>query len=299
MTIRLPAFLEARRRGWTPPPADLAAWRAALPPHDTMPGARRRGARVALRFATGARATGVLLRGATPGPAVLALHEHGGAFARGWGKLARPGAHYHGAAPLRALHAAGFTVLSLDAIGFGARQAGGYEGQQALAAAAMGLGWSLAGITAAEDVQAARWLAAQPGVTSVGAFGFSFGGFRAWQALALSPDLAAAASIGWMACRDDMLAPGAPFLRGQSAFHFLHPGCEADYPDLAALSAPKPLMLRVGRGDPHMPEPSVRRAFDRISARHPALDAGLHDGAHSCPRAVLAQAVRFLGRTLG
>ncbi|WOI57769.1 hypothetical protein [Palleronia sp. LCG004] len=294
MIDRLPDFLEIRRRGWTGPPADLSAWRATLPPHDGLPEVRRRGIRVAFRFATGARATGVFLRGERPGPAILALHEHGGDFVRGWGKLARPSAHYHGLAPLRAIRAAGLSVLCLDAVGFGARWSGGYEAQQALAAGAMGLGWSLAGITAAEDMQAARWLASLDGVTSVGAFGFSFGGFRAWQVLALSKAVSAAASIGWMACRADMLAAGSPFLRGQSAFHFLHPGIAADYPDLAAAAAPKPLFLRVGRGDRHMPEASAARAFARIASLHPTVDAGFHDERHTCPRDVLTASIDFL-----
>lgn len=147
-------------------------------------------------------------------------------------------------------------------------------------------------------MQAARWLAAQTGVSSVGTFGFSFGGFRAWQALALSRHVDAAASISWMACRADMLAAGGPFLRGHSAFHFLHPGISADYPDLAALAAPKPLFLRVGQNDRHMPETSARQAFDRIAAVHPGVDAGFHGEGHTCPVPVLEDAVAFLVREL-
>ncbi|SER95732.1 Alpha/beta hydrolase family protein [Tranquillimonas rosea] len=308
----------ARRRGqvadWRA--AVLAAWRDLLPPHDAPPEGEAHGERVRLTYATGAEAEGrlILPDGPGPHPGLLLLHDHGGRFDDGHARMFAdgPGADararfYGGAAPAEVLRAAGFAVLCLDAIGFGGRWHGGYEGQQRLAAALSGLGWSLAGVTAAEDAQAARWLAEHPAVDAarVGAFGFSFGGFRAWQAAALCPALGAVASAGWMACRADLMRPGAPLLAGHSAFHFLHPGLShrADFPDLAGLSR-APLFLRSGRGDRHMPEDSVAAAWAQIAAIRAAAgdtapDNAFHPHGHTCPPDVLHDAAAFLRAHLG
>lgn len=326
----LPAFFETRRGHL---PMDLAfafergpfpvwarrlmrVWHAGLPLLNGSVHGRLEGAEVTLNFATGARAAGrfVLPAGQGPHPAVLLLHDHGGRFDVGWRKLfdepstvESRARHYDGQIPADAFLEAGFAVLCLDALGWGGRQSGGYEGQQALAANAMGLGWSLAGLVAAEDVQAAAWLAAHPDIDArrIGAFGFSFGGFRAWQVAGLSPHVSAHASLSWMACRADLMRPGGPLLAGQSAFYMLHPqvSARADFADLAGLAGRKPQFYRSGRGDRHMPEDSVLRAWGQIeritgAAGGPAPDTGFHDEGHTCPRTALDQAVAFLRQQL-
>lgn len=293
----------------------LGEWRAGLPPHDS-PAEGDLAENIRLRLATGAETKGrfLLPEGPGPHPGVLLLHEHGGAFDIGWQKLfdtpesAESRARlYGGIAVAQALRDAGFAVLCLDALGFGSRNAGGYPAQQALAANAMALGWSLAGIIAAEDAQAALWLAAHPAIdpARIGAFGFSFGGYRAWQLAALCPHVTAMASIGWMATRASLMRPGAPLLQGHSAFSFLHPGIDprADFPDLAGLAADRPMFFRSGRGDRHMPEDGVAKAWDRIAriakaAGGPRPDTGFHDMGHSCPPAQTDAAIRFLCRHL-
>lgn len=288
------------------------AWHASLPLWTGAATGEVVGDTVTLRFPSGAQAIGRYSRppGDGPFPAILLLHEHGGQFETGWEKLfateastATQAVLYDGRAPAEAFLAAGFAVLCVDALGWGRRNCGGYEAQQALAANAMGLGWSLAGIVAAEDAQAAAWLAARPEIdaTRVGAFGFSFGGMRAWQVAALSPAISAMASLSWMGRRTDLMAKGMPLLRGQSAFYMLHPtlAARADFPDLAGLAAPKPMFFRSGRGDRHMPEASVRAAWNQINqiataAGGPAPDTGFHEAGHTCPRASLSQAVAFL-----
>ncbi|RVV97543.1 hypothetical protein EKE94_13470 [Mesobaculum littorinae] len=322
----LPDYLEARRRalpydlGWRPD-TDPAAWREGLraiwrdllPPIGATGTAAPDGA-VALRHATGAVATGrlTLPPGPGPHPGVVLFHEHGGAFATGWEKLhdhpasARTrAALYGGRAVARACAAAGMATLTCDAPCFGRRQAGGHAGQQALAASATALGWSLAGLAAAEAAGAADWLAAHPRIARVGTFGFSMGAVGAWSAAALSPRVAATAALGWMACRADLMAPGRPLLAGHSAWHFVHPGLShrADFPDLAGLGADRPMFLRSGRGDRHMPEVSVAQAWHRIAAiaavsgaRPP--DTAFHDAGHTCPPATLDEAVAFLAHHL-
>lgn len=291
-------------------------WLRSLPEWDAAASGCVNEERVTLSFASGAQACGryVCPRGDGPFPAVLLLHEHGGAFETGWEKMvthpssvATQDKLYEGVAPASTFLDAGFAVLCVDALGWGRRQYGGYDGQQALAANALGLGWSLAGIVASEDAQAAAWLAARPEIDAsrIGAFGFSFGGFRAWQVAALSPKISASASLSWMACRAHLMAHGMPLLKGQSAFYMLHPALagRADFPDLAGLGAHKPSFFRSGRGDPHMPEGSVTAAWQGIAAiaaetGGPAPDTAFHDAAHTCPSRCLDDAIRFLAHHL-
>ncbi|SLN27514.1 Dienelactone hydrolase family protein [Aquimixticola soesokkakensis] len=293
-----------------------ALWRSSLPPcRGPATGSCDTGA-VVLGFASGAQAEGRLQlpEGAGPFPAVLLLHDHGGRFDIGWRKMwddplsaDTRGALYDGVAVAQALVEAGFAVLCMDALGWGERQSGGYAGQQALAANALGLGWSLAGLVAAEDLQAARWLAAHPKIDAarIGTFGFSFGGFRAWQLSALSRDIRAAVSLSWLACRRDMMVAGAPLLAGQSAFYMLHPALAGrlDFPDMAALALRAPLFLRSGQSDRHMPTDSVARAYGALDAMADAgavarADSGFHTAGHQCPAPVIAQAIAFLDRSL-
>ena len=167
-----------------------------------------------------------------------------------------------------ALAARGYAVLAADALGWGSRQGNGYVAQQALAANLMQFGLTLAGVIAAEDAQMARWLARHPAVDPrrVGVLGFSFGGFRAWQAAALCPEVSAGVAVGWMGRLCDLMRPGGNQLRGQSAFCMLHPalGGRLDYPDVAGLAAPKPMLFMSGAATGHFP-PAVAEAAYRGS----------------------------------
>lgn len=323
----LPDFLEVRRQNLTfdlafatwQGPFDvwqrecLKLWRSTLPPTDPAPELiKKSGDRITLKFATGAETSGCLKRPPNtpaPYPAILLLHDHGGYFELGWEKLfANPKSRdyqktfYGGRSPAEVFLEQGFAVMCVDALGWGSRYQGGYSQQQALAANAMGLGWSLAGLVASEDIQAAQWLACQPDIDAnrIGAFGFSFGALRAWQLAALSPLIKTAASLSWMAERQALMAPDAPLLRGQSAYYFLHPfiSNRLDFPDMAGLAAKKPLFFRSGEGDRHMPVDSVTSAWNKITgicteANGPVPDVRLHDKAHTCPEECLHEAASF------
>jgi dienelactone hydrolase len=237
--------------------------------HDESAGGLR--LRVRAAFPTGAITEALMLLPPGPGPhpAVLLLHDHGSAFAIGKEKMVTPwddpaGAayaaawqarHYDGVSLGDALVARGFVVLAADALGWGSRQGNGYEAQQAVAANLMQFGLTLAGVIAAEDAQLARWLAQHPAVDAcrVGVLGFSFGGYRAWQAAALCAEVTAGVAASWMGRLGDLMRPGGNQLRGQSAFAMLHPalGGRLDYPDVAGLAAPKPMLFLSGRQDRH------------------------------------------------
>ncbi|CAL9389200.1 hypothetical protein SUDANB58_01219 [Streptomyces sp. enrichment culture] len=240
------------------------------------------------------RVPGVLLtpHGTGPFPAVLLLHDHGSRFDIGKEKLVRPWYDDTRLASARQwtrqcyggrflgdeLARRGHVVLCLDALGWGERGPLVYERQQALASNLYHLGSSLAGLLAREDERAAAFLAGLDRVDArrVAALGFSLGGYRAWQAAALSDAVTAAASVCWMTGLKGLTVPGNNTLRGQSAFHMLHPGLARylDIPDVASLAAPKPMLFLNGGRDPLFTPEGVRAAHARLRAVWGSLHAG-------------------------
>lgn len=278
--------------------------------------------RLRITFPTGATGEALMLvpAGEGPCPAVLLLHDHGSDFAIGKEKVLAPWddpaaaaaaadwqARLYGGVSLgHALAARGFVVLAADALGWGSRAGNGYAAQQALAANLMQFGLTHAGLVAAEDAQLARWLArcGEVDPARVGVLGFSFGGFRAWQAAALCPEIAAGVAAGWMGRLADLMRPGGNQLRGQSAFAMLHPGLggRLDYPDVAGLAAPKPMLFLSGRHDRHFPAAAVDTAFADLrriwqaAGAEAALKTAFTDAGHVFPPAAQALAFDFLER---
>ncbi|MEU9733562.1 hydrolase [Streptomyces sp. NPDC048002] len=230
------------------------------------------------------RVRGALLTPDGPGPfpAVLLLHDHGARFDIGKEKCVRPwydgtrlasaqdwaDRHFSGRFPGDELARRGHVVLCLDAPGWGDRGPITYDRQQALAAGFYQLGSSLAGLMAREDVRAARFLAGLRRVRRVAAVGFSMGAHRAWQTAALTDDVAACAAVGWMTGLRAMMTPGHNALRGQSAYYLFHPGLarHLDFPDVASIAAPRPMLLLNGALDPLFPADGVRVAHDKLRA---------------------------------
>ncbi|WP_243740909.1 alpha/beta fold hydrolase [Streptomyces sp. 8K308] len=240
------------------------------------------------------RARGLLLlpHGTGPFPAVLLLHDHGSRFDIGKEKMIRPWAddgrlpsaeswsarYFSGRFVGDELAARGYAVLAVDALGWSDRGPLTYEDQQALAANFYNLGSSLAGLTAYEDVRAAAFLASLPEVDSgrVAALGFSMGAYRAWQLAALSRDVRAAVAVCWMTTLKEMMVPGNNTLRGQSAYHMLHPGIyrHLDIPDIASIAAPRPMLFHAGAEDGLFPPEGVAGAFARMRAVWDSQGAG-------------------------
>lgn len=166
---------------------------------------------------------------------------------------------------------AGFAVLAIDALGWGERSRPGFarDDQQALANHLMQLGHSWAGVIASDDLRAHRWLREQPEIdaTRVAVLGFSMGAFRAWQLAAICQEVSACVAAHWMCRREGLLRPGEHTLVGQSAFSMLHPGlaAELDHPDVAALIAPRPLLLFGSPQDKLFPWDAVQQAWAQLA----------------------------------
>ncbi|GAB7215163.1 hypothetical protein OS42_17740 [Dickeya oryzae] len=119
-----------------------------------------------------------------------------------------------------------------------------------------------------EDTRSLDFLASLRSVDPkrVGVVGFSMGAYRAWQLAALSDKAAATAAVAWMGTYDGLMVPGNNVLRGQSSFYMLHPGLPAhlDFPDVASIAAPRPMLFFNGGKDSLFPQQAVQAAYERM-----------------------------------
>jgi dienelactone hydrolase len=274
----------AARALMLPPDTDAPPWQATV--LDAVDRGSHRALRLSLQLTADSRVFALLLepKARGPHPAALVLHDHGSRFDIGkekmvepWGDPAREEAsrgwaarYFGGRFPGDELARRGHVVLAVDALGWGDRSVPGFqrESQQALACNLMNLGQSWAGLIAWEDLRAVQFLASLPQVDRrrVAAVGFSMGAFRAWQLAALSDEVTATVACCWMATMQGLMVPGNNQLRGQSAFTMLHPGIGRclDYPDVAGLAAPRPMLLQAGAQDPLFPPAVVDEAWGRM-----------------------------------
>lgn len=231
-------------------------------------------------------------KGQGPFPAVLVLHDHGGRYEIGKEKVVRPwGAPpgmaeaseiwvkrlYGGRHIADELSKRGYVCFVTDAINWGERGGGGVRGQEVLASNMMHLGMSFAGTTAWEDQRAAEFLAEQPEVDArrIAAMGLSMGAYRTWQVAGMSDRIVAGVAICYMGTVGTVLTPGMNHTKGSSAYSMLHPGllAELDYPDLASLACPKPMLFYSGRYDRIFPQSGVNEAFAKMRAVWASQDA--------------------------
>jgi len=231
-------------------------------------------------------------------PAALMLHDHGSKFNIGKEKMVKPfgtseddvkklqtaeawsSRFFRGTFPGDELAKRGYVVLSVDALGWGDRSVPGFktDSQQALACNLFNMGSSFAGIIAQEDCRAAKFLASLPQVdkTRVACIGFSMGAFRSWQCAALSDDITAGIAVCWMGTMPGLMVIGNNQLKGQSAYSMLHPYIARylDYPDVAGLAAPKPMLFFNGGDDGLFPVPVVEEAYAKMHKIWEANGAG-------------------------
>jgi len=222
-------------------------------------------------------------KSAGPHPAVLLLHDHGAKFDIGKEKVIEPWndrpeklesarkwvEKYYGNRFIGdELARRGYVCLATDMLNWSDRGGGGYDGQEKLAANLLQLGTSFAGLIAHEDLRAAEFLATQPegDPKRIAAMGLSVGGFRTWQLAALSGRIAVGVSVCWMATGRGLLVPGNNQTTGQSAYTMIHPGLAnfLDYPDVASLACPKPMMFLCGRRDALFPVAAIEESFAKM-----------------------------------
>lgn len=263
-------------------------------------------------------------KAAGPHPAVLLLHDHGAKFDIGKEKVIESGVDkpeklksarewvdkYYGARFLGdELARRGYVCVAMDLMNWSNRGGGGYEEQQSLAANFRQLGASWAGLIAYEDMRTTVLLATRPEVDAkrIAAMGLSLGGFRTWQVAALSDRIAAGVSVCWMATRKGLMVPKQNQTVGQSAFSMTHPGLALylDYPDVASVACPTPIMFLCGNRDHLFPVAVIEEGFAKMRkvwASQQAADAlvtRLYDAPHEFNLTMQRDAFAWLDKVFG
>ncbi|MEY4178049.1 MAG: hypothetical protein RLY70_1623 [Planctomycetota bacterium] len=239
-------------------------------------------------------------------PAIVDLHSHGGMFLFGKEKVVDLGANhptmtryhqanYDGRPTATALARRGYIVLSIDAFMFGERRVlmdedlnrgwdrakysaddvqhlngkcRGKESTLAKALAMAGVTWP--GIVNYDDRRSIDYLQSRPEVDPrrIGCVGISMGGYRSAYLAAMDERIQAACVVGFMATTSAMLQA---HIDTHSWVHFL-PGLHRlmDWPELAALAAPRRLFVQQCSQDRLFPLAAMRESLERIAALYQA-----------------------------
>ena len=319
------------------PPKTAAAWDMEVLGEEQRDGYKAQ--KIAFNINAYSRITAYLLipDGKGPFPTVNALHDHGAHLFIGKEKMIRPfftpeeqdsptkqvlcqeilddadawarqlyDNQYVG--DYLAKH--GYVVFSADAPMWGER--GRKEGvdrnkYDLIAGNMMMLGRDLSAFMTYDDIASTEFLASLPMVDAkrIGCVGCSMGAYRSWMLSALSDRIKAGASICWMITTDAQLT--RRFGRKENGgFANCIPGLRQylDYPHIASLACPKPMLFINGTKDKLFPVPGVQDAFAEMhkvwksQGADNLLDTELWDIPHSCGLKAQEKMLEFLDKNL-
>ena len=204
----------------------------------------------------------------------------------------------------------GYVVLSVDAPMWGER--GRKEGvdrnkYDLIAGNMMMLGRDLSAFMTYDDMASTDFLASLPMVDAkrIGCVGCSMGAYRSWMLSALSDRIRVGASICWMITTDAQLT--RRFGRKENGgFANCFPGLRQylDYPHIASLACPKPMLFINGTKDKLFPVPGVKDAFAEMhkvwksQGADNLLDTELWDIPHSCGLKAQEKMLEFMDKNL-
>ena len=204
----------------------------------------------------------------------------------------------------------GYVVFSADAPMWGER--GRKEGvdrnkYDLIAGNMMMLGRDLSAFMTYDDIASTEFLASLPMVDAkrIGCVGCSMGAYRSWMLSALSDRIKAGASICWMITTDAQLT--RRFGRKENGgFANCIPALRQylDYPHIASLACPKPMLFINGTKDKLFPVPGVKDAFAEMHKVWKSqgvdnlLDTELWDIPHSCGLKAQEKMLKFLDKNL-
>jgi dienelactone hydrolase len=248
-----------------------------------------------------------------PRPGIVALHDHGGFYL--WGKekiLGQEGEHpvltefrkrYYGGRSITAeLARRGYVVLAIDMFYWGERRLlyeadpravrersldlersdidafnrRSQQNEQLVARSLFTAGITWPGVLLWDDIRTTDYLASRPEVDPkrLASVGLSVGGYRSYMLSALDPRIKVAVAVGWMTSYPSQVKRHVINSIGLT-FHI--PGLyrDLDFPDLAALTAPRALMVINGSQDRLFHPDGVKHAFATIQACY--KKAGVED----------------------
>ena len=263
--------------------------------------------------------------GKGPFPAVNCLHDHGAHLFIGKEKMIRPlacedtlvikdaddwlqgyGGQYFG----DYLAKNGYVVFSVDAPMWGER--GQKEGPKRerydmIAGNMMMYGIDLSAWMTYDDISGTEYLASMPEVDAkrIGCTGWSMGAYRAWMLSALSDRIKVGAAICWMVTTDEQMS--FKYSRTENGgFANCIPGMRRwmDYPHIASIACPKPMLFINGKQDKLFPIAGVEKAFAIMHETWKSQGAGnnieteLWDMPHSCPKTAQERVLQFFKKHL-
>ena len=239
-----------------------------------------------------------------PAPGIVALHDHGGFYL--WGKekllelddehpvLAEFKRQYYGGKSIASeLARAGYVVVVIDMFYWGERRmllAGdppdwrerprsitperieaynrrSGESEQLVGRTIFSAGFTWAGAMFWDDVRTVDYLLSRPEVdpARIGCVGLSVGGVRSAHLAALDDRIRAAVVVGWMTSFPAQLER---HVRNTIGHTKLVPGLYRylDYPDVASLAMPTPLLVINGSKDALFEPSGVRASFEKLAA---------------------------------
>ena len=261
--------------------------------------------------------------GKGPFPAVNMLHDHGGHLYIGKEKMVRPfdvdtavvndadnwvDKLYDGQYAGDYFARNGYVVFSTDAPMWGER--GREEGvdrskYDIICGNMMMLGRDMSAFMTYDDISGTDFLASLPQVdkSRIGCMGCSMGAYRAWMLAALSDKIAASASICWMTTTDVQMSVKDK-KREYGGFANCIPALRQwlDYPHIASLACPKPMLLINGTRDHLFPIDGTHSAFNimrdvwRSQEVDSELETELWDVPHSCGKALQQRVLEFFDK---
>ena len=263
--------------------------------------------------------------GKGPFPAINALHDHGAHLFIGKEKMIRPLAcedstvindaeewlaGYEGQFFGDYLARHGYVVFSADAPMWGER--GQKEGARRdrydmIAGNMMMYGIDLSAYMTYDDIACTEFLASLPEVDAqrIGCTGWSMGAYRAWMLSALSDHIKVGAAVCWMVTTDEQMS--FKYSRTENGgFANCFPGLRRwlDYPHVASIACPKPMLFINGSQDKLFPVAGAKKAFATMhevwksQGAADKLETELWDMPHSCPLKAQSRVLEFFQKNL-
>lgn len=263
--------------------------------------------------------------GKGPFPAINLLHDHGAHLFIGKEKMIKPfdedsvvlndacdwcaklyGGQFFG----DYLAQNGYVVFSTDAPLWGER--GRKEGvdrkkYDIIAGNMMMYGRNLCAFMTYDDMASTDFLSTLDKVDpdKIGCVGFSMGAYRSWMLAALSDKIAASASVCWMVTTDVQMT-WKYGRKENGGFANCIPSLRQylDYPHIASMACPKPMLFINGQHDKLFPVVGVKKAYDIMHEVWDSQKAGdrlvteLRDITHSCGIAEQHSVLEFMNKYL-